>query len=214
MINKNTGNRLEQQMVDAETGDVVDSDQKGRGYELRKGHYVEVEKDDLEAVQIESTHTIEIDALCRGMRSTSATGDSPITSRLTEKTRLDAFAVIRDAMKRKDRVALGRIVMANREHVIALEPLDKDLFGTPLRYPYELRDEEDYFDDIGTPRITKDMVKLAELYPLGQIGAFRPVEVQRRIRACVEGARQTQGGRQDDYRSRTNRRPTAAMSSI
>src|SRR5204862_4936473 len=61
MINKETGNRLKQQMVDAETGDVVEGDQKGRGYELKKGEYVEIEKDELEAVQIESNHTIDID---------------------------------------------------------------------------------------------------------------------------------------------------------
>ena len=61
-INKETGHRLRQQMVDAETGDVVEKDQKGRGYELSKGKYVEIEQDDLNAVQIESSHTIEIDA--------------------------------------------------------------------------------------------------------------------------------------------------------
>src|ERR1700744_743614 len=61
LINKETGNRLKQQMVDAETGDVVEGDQKGRGYELKKGQYVEIEKDELEDVQIESSHTIDID---------------------------------------------------------------------------------------------------------------------------------------------------------
>src|SRR5437899_8722438 len=62
MINKETGNRLKQQMVDAETGDVVEGDQKARGYELKKGEYVEVEKEELDAVQIESSHTIDIDS--------------------------------------------------------------------------------------------------------------------------------------------------------
>ena len=62
MINKETGNRLKQQMIDAETGDIVESDQKGRGYEPKKGQYVEIEKEELEAVQIESNHTIEIDS--------------------------------------------------------------------------------------------------------------------------------------------------------
>src|SRR5258708_15680968 len=61
MINRETGNRLKQRMVDAETGDVVESDQRARGYELKKGEYVEVEKEELEAVQIESNHTIDID---------------------------------------------------------------------------------------------------------------------------------------------------------
>jgi Ku protein len=62
MINKETGNRLKQQMVDGKTGEVVEDGQKGRGYELKKGEYVEVEKEELEAVQIESHHTIDIDS--------------------------------------------------------------------------------------------------------------------------------------------------------
>jgi Ku protein len=64
-------------------------------------------------------------------------------------------------MKRQDKAALARIVLTNREHVIALRPLDKGLLGTTLRYPYELRDADDYFDDIPSPRISKDMVDLA-----------------------------------------------------
>jgi DNA end-binding protein Ku len=69
--------------------------------------------------------------------------------------------VIRDAMKQEDKVALARVVLTNREHVIALKPLGKGLLGTTLRYPYELRDEDEYFDDIPSPRISKDMVDLA-----------------------------------------------------
>jgi Ku protein len=64
-------------------------------------------------------------------------------------------------MKEKDRVALARIVLSNREHVIAIEPLGKGLLGTTLRYPYELRDEDEYFDDIRNPKISKDMIELA-----------------------------------------------------
>jgi Ku protein len=77
------------------------------------------------------------------------------------KAGVDAFAVIRDAMKDQDRVALARIVLTNREHVIAIEPMGKGLVGTTLRYPYELRDAEEYFDDIKNPKISKDMIELA-----------------------------------------------------
>src|SRR5215471_9148130 len=75
------------------------------------------------------------------------------------KAALDAFAVIRDAMKDQDRVALARIVLTNREHVMAIQPLGKGLLGTTLRYPYELRDEDQFFDDIKNPKVTKDMVE-------------------------------------------------------
>jgi DNA end-binding protein Ku len=161
LINKETGNRLKQQMVDAETGDVVESDQKGRGYELKKGEYVEVEKEELEAVQIESNHTIDIDSFVPADEIDKRYLDHPYYIVPDGKAGVDAFAVIRDAMRDKDRVALARIVLTNREHVIAIEPLGKGLVGTTLRYPYELRDESDYFDDIKSPKISKDMVELA-----------------------------------------------------
>jgi Ku protein len=161
MINKETGNRLKQQMIDAETGDVVESDQKGRGYELKKGQYVEIEKEELEAVQIESNHTIEIDSFVPRDEIDKRYYNNPYYVAPDGKAAIDAFAVIRDAMKDEDRVALARIVLTNREHVMAIEPLGKGLLGTTLRYPYELRDEDDYFDDIKTPKITKDMVELA-----------------------------------------------------
>jgi DNA end-binding protein Ku len=161
MINRETGNRLKQQMVDAETGDIVEGDQKGRGYELSKGKYVEVEKEELEAVQIESNHTIDIDSFVPKDEIDKRYLDHPYYIVPDGKAALDAFAVIRDAMKDKDRVALARIVLTNREHVIAVEPLGKGLLGTTLRYAYELRDEEDYFDGIKSPKISKDMIELA-----------------------------------------------------
>jgi DNA end-binding protein Ku len=161
MINKETGNRLKQQMVDSETGDVVESDQKGRGYEVSKGEYVEVEKEELEAVQVESNHTIDIDSFVPRDEIDKRYLNNPYYIAPDGKAGIDAFAVIRDAMKDKDRVALARIVLSNREHVLAIEPLGKGLLGTTLRYPYELRDEDEYFDDIKNPKISKDMIELA-----------------------------------------------------
>jgi DNA end-binding protein Ku len=161
MINKETGNRLKQQMVDAETGDIVEGDQKARGYELTKGEYIEVEKDELDAVQIESNHTIDIDSFVPRDEIDRRYLNHPYYIAPDGKAGVDAFAVIRDAMKDQDRVALARIVLTNREHVIAIEPLGKGLLGTTLRYPYELRDEDEYFDDIKSPKISKDMIELA-----------------------------------------------------
>jgi Ku protein len=161
MINKETGNRLKQQMVDAETGDIVEGDQKGRGYELKKGEYVEVEKDELDAVQIESNHTIDIDSFVPSDEIDKRYLNHPYYIVPDGKAGVDAFAVIRDAMKDQERVALARIVLTNREHIIAIEPRGKGLLGTTLRYPYELRDEDEYFDGIKNPKISKDMIELA-----------------------------------------------------
>ncbi len=160
MINKETGNRLKQQMVDAETGDVVEGDQKGRGYELTKGTYVEIDKDELDAVQIESNHTIGIESFVKDEIDKRYL-NHPYYIVPDGKAAIDAFTVVRDAMKDQDRVALARIVLTNREHVMTIEPFGKGLLGTTLRYPYELRDAEDYFDDIKSPKISKDMIELA-----------------------------------------------------
>jgi DNA end-binding protein Ku len=161
LINKETGNRLKQQMVDAETGDIVEGEQKGRGYELQKGRYVEIEPDELDAVRIDSNHSIDIDSFVPREEIDRRYLNHPYYIAPDGKAALDAFAVIRDAMKDQDRVALARIVLTNREHVMAIEPLGKGLLGTTLRYPYELRDESDVFDDIKSPKISKDMVELA-----------------------------------------------------
>ena len=161
MINRETGNRLKQQMVDAETGDVVEGDQKGRGNELSKGKYDEIDKEELDAVQIESNHTIDIDSFVPKDEIDQRYLNHPYYIAPDGKAGVDAFAVIRDAMKDQDRVALARIVLTNREHVIAIEPFGKGLLGTTLRYPYELRDADDYFDGIKNPKISKDMIELA-----------------------------------------------------
>lgn len=161
LINTETGNRLKQQMVDVETGDVVEKEHKGRGYEVAKGSYVPIEKEDLEAIQIESNHALDIDSFVPRDEIDKRYLDRPYYIVPDGKSGADAFAVIRDAMKDKDRVALARIVLANREHVIAIEPSGKGLIATTLRYPYEVRDESEFFDDIKTPKISKDMVELA-----------------------------------------------------
>jgi Ku protein len=161
IINRQTGNRLKQQMVDSETGDVVEGDDKGRGYELKKGHYVEIEKQELEAVQVESTHTIDIDSFVPRHEIDNRYLDHPFYIAPDGKAGIDAFVVIRDALQNQDRVALARIVLTNREHVIAIEALGKGLLGTTLRYPYQLRDEHAYFAGIKSPKISKDMIELA-----------------------------------------------------
>jgi Ku protein len=160
-INTQTGHRLRQQMVDEQTGRVVDAEHKGRGYELSKGKYVEIDEDELKAIQIESTHTIDIDGFVARADIDKRYLDKPYYIVPDGKTGVEAFVVIRDAMQDEERVALARIVMAHREHMIMLEPLGKGLLGTTLRFDYEVRGENEYFSHIPSPRISKDMVSLA-----------------------------------------------------
>jgi DNA end-binding protein Ku len=160
-INRKTGNRLRQQMVDEKTGRVVEGEDKGRGYELKSGNYVEIEPEELEAVEVESTHTINIDKFVPADEIDKRYYERPYYIVPDDKSGEEAFAVIRDAMKDKGRVALARIVFANREHILAIEPWGKGLLGTTLRYDYEVRDEKEFFKGIPSPHIPKDMVDLA-----------------------------------------------------
>jgi DNA end-binding protein Ku len=160
-INRKTGNRLRQQMVDVETGRVVGKENKGRGYELSNGQYVEIEPEELEALEIESTHTIDIDKFVPEEDIDKRYYERPYYIVPDGKGGEEAFVVIRDAMKGKRRVALARIVFANREHILAVEPWGKGMLGTTLRYDYEVRDEKDVFTGIPSPRIQKEMIDLA-----------------------------------------------------
>jgi DNA end-binding protein Ku len=128
-INIQSGNRLRQQMVDEQTGRVVDPEHKGRGYELSKGKYVAIEDEELDALRLESTHTIEIDDFVPAEEIDERYLDKPYYIVPNGKAGVDASVVIRDAMKREDKVALARVVLANREHVIALKPPGQGIVG-------------------------------------------------------------------------------------
>jgi Ku protein len=160
-INRKTGHRLRQQMVDEETGKVVDKEDKTRGYEVSKGRYVEIEPEEIKAIQIESTHTLNIEKFVPVSEIDRRYFDRPYYIVPDGKAGQDAFAVIRDAMKDKDRAGLARIVLNNRERIMAIEPFDKGLLGTLLRFDYEVRDAKEIFRDVPSPKIPKEMLKLA-----------------------------------------------------
>src|SRR6184192_2973080 len=144
-INKATGNRLRQQLIDEDTREPVAPEHKGRGYEVAKGQFLVVDDEELDAIEIESTHVIEIDRFVPGPEIDQRFLDTPYYLTPNEPVGQEAFAVIREAMRRKARVALGRLVLGRRERVIALEPYEKGLLGTTLRYAYEVRNAQDYF---------------------------------------------------------------------
>jgi DNA end-binding protein Ku len=161
-INKKTGNRLRQQLVDEVTREVVEGDNKGRGYEYAKNAYIPVDDDELDAIAIDSTHTIEIDTFVPRQQIDERYLDSPYYITPDDDVGQEAFAVIREAMRGKNMVALGRVVLSKRERVIMLEAWDKGLIGTTLHYPYEIREAKEYFEDIPNAKVAPDMLKLAD----------------------------------------------------
>ncbi len=184
-INKKTGNRLRQQLVDEGTGDPIDPDDKGRGYEVDKGVYLQVEDEELDAIAIESSHTIDIGSFVPKSEVDERYIDSPYYLIPENKVALEAFAVIRDAMLGKGMVALGRVVLSKRERVIMLQPRGKGLLGATLRYPYEVRDEAIYFGDIDEIKIPKDMLSLAEHILESKAATFDPTQFHDRYEEAV-----------------------------
>jgi DNA end-binding protein Ku len=194
-INKKTGNRLRQQLVDEVTRQPVESEDKGRGYEVAKGAYILVEDEELDAVAIESNHTIEIDKFVPRADIDERYLDSPYYIAPTDQVGQEAFAVIREAMRGKDMVALGRVVLSKRERVVMLQPWDTGLMGTTLRYPYEVRDSRDYFGDIPSVTVPDEMLKLAEHILDTKAAEFDPSEFKDRYEeAVVEMLKSKQAG--------------------
>jgi DNA end-binding protein Ku len=173
-INKKSGNRIKYRKVDAETEDEVDASDIVKGYEVGKGEYIELEPEELEAVAIESTRTIEIDEFVPRKEIDDLYLNNPYYVVPDGEVGQQAFAVIREAIRNEGMVALGRVVFTSREHVIALEPRGKGLLGVTLRYPYEIRKEDQYFDEIEDEKIPKDMLELASHIVETKSGHFNP----------------------------------------
>ena len=156
--------------VDADTGEEIANEDIVKGYMLDKDTFIEVSKEELEAIALESTRTIDIDREEIDPRYMIRS----YYLRPDGKVGHDAFAVIRETIRDMNKVAIGRVVLTNREHIIALEPMDKGLVGTLLRYPYEVRSEEEYFDEIQDVKVTNDMLDLAKHIVNQKSGRFEP----------------------------------------
>jgi DNA end-binding protein Ku len=177
-INKKTGHRIRYLKVDADTGEEVSNEDIIKGYQVDKDRYLEVAKDELENIALESTRTIEIDEFVPRGEIDDLYLVRPYYVVPDGKVSPDAFAVIRETIRSLDKVALGRVVLTNREHVIALEARDKGLMGMLLRYPYEVRDASEYFNEIQDTKITKDMLDLAKHIVEQKSGHFEPAKFE------------------------------------
>jgi len=184
-INRKTGHRIKYAKVDADTGEEVANEDIIKGYKVDTDTYIEVTKDELDEVALESTRTIEIDEFVPRTDIDSRYVIRPYYLVPDGKVGHDAFAVIRETIRNMDKVAIGRVVLTNREHIIALEPLDTGLMGTLLRYPYEVRDEKEYFDDIQDVKITKDMLELARHIVEQKSATFDPEKFEDRYEEAL-----------------------------
>jgi DNA end-binding protein Ku len=185
-INRKTGHRIKYQKVDADTGEEVASEDIVKGYKVDTDTYLEVSKDELDNIALESTRTIEIDQFVPRSEIDDLYLVRPYYIVPDGKVGHDAYAVIRETIRSLDKVALGRVVLTNREHIISLEARDKGLMGMLLRYPYEVRDSAEYFDDVQDVKVTKDMLDLAKHIVEQKSGHFDPSRFEDHYEAALQ----------------------------
>ena len=160
-LNRATGNRVKQQYIDPDTEEVVEVQDRVKGYEVAKNSFVTVEDEELDAIRIESTHTIDIDGFVPVEEVDRRYLEAPYYIAPEGKVAEEAFAVIRDAMAQKGMAGIGRVVISRRERIVLIEPLGKGIMATVLRYKYEVRDEKTYFEDIPDMTLPAEMLDLA-----------------------------------------------------
>jgi Ku protein len=249
-VNTETGNRLRQQMVDSVTGEVVESHNKGRGYQVGEREFLIVQDEELEAAQqearqrpytpvaqqaviatpvperapaepperprgrpplerlkrqeaeleeqveqeaepqtpafrIENTRTIEIERFVPRAQLDPRYFDTPYYIAPRDLVGVEAYAVIRDAMRGKDVVGMGRVVLAKRERPIIIEPLGEGLSGMTLRYSHELRNAAEYFDEIPKLELPAEMLRIAEHILQTKTADFDPAYLEDRYRSVL-----------------------------
>ena len=190
VINRKTGHRVRYHVVDAVSGEDVPQEDRVKGYKVGKGggkhDYVLLEEDELDEVALESTHTIEIESFVARDEVDELYLDESHYLVPQDKTGTEAFAVICEAMRDEGLVGIGRVVLYRRERLLMLSPRGKGMMGTALRYRNEVRDAEDYFDDIPHVKVGKDMLDLAKHILKTKRARFDPEKFEDRYESALK----------------------------
>ena len=193
-INRKTGNKVKRQFIDAESGEVVEADDQAKGYPISKSEFLLMDDGELDAIQIESTHTIDIEKFVPRGEVDPRYLETPYYIAPNERVGEEAFAVIREAMQDEKVVGLGRAVIARRERIVMLEPLGKGLLGTVLRFGYEVRAEDAYFEEIPDLKLPAEMKEMAHVIIQRKAGHFLPDEFNDRYEDALRKSIAAEGG--------------------
>jgi DNA end-binding protein Ku len=161
VINRATGNTVKRQYVDSATGKPVKDEDEVKGYEMDDKQYLLIDEDEINAVEIESSHTLNLEGFVSKADIEQVYLDSPYYLTPADEVSEEAFAVIRDAMRDKKMSGLARIVLYRRERPVVIEPLDRGMLLTTLRYDKTVRKADDVFDGMKDIKVDKDMTELA-----------------------------------------------------
>ena len=196
MLNRETGNRLKRQLIDPETDEVVESQDQVKGYAVGKREYIIVDEQELDDLAIESTHTIDIESFVPRAEIDDTYLDTPYYLTPDGRVAEEAFAVIRDAMREKGVVGIGRVVLYRRERIVMLEPRGKGLVAKTLRYAYEVRKDEEFFEDIGDVKVAPEMLDLATHIIDKKLAGFDPSRFEDRYQNAVLDLIKAKGGKE------------------
>ncbi|MEO8894571.1 MAG: Ku protein [Rhizomicrobium sp.] len=173
LLNPETNNRIRMVPTDPDTGPVERADLV-KGYEISKNKYVVLSNDELEAVKLETTHTIEIERFVAEKDIDRLYWNDPYYLLPNEDGGVEAYTVIREALSEAGRIALGRVVMHTRERMVALEPQGKGIIVYTLRMGDEVIPSKDAFADIPATRPDKQMIEIARKIIAQREGDFEP----------------------------------------
>lgn len=179
LLNPKTNNRIRMVPTDPDTGPIERADLV-KGYEIKKNRYVVVTQDELDAVKLETTHTIDIERFVEEAEIDRLFWNDPYYLVPNDKAGIEAYTVIRTALEKTNRIALGRVVMHARERLMALEPRDKGIVAYSLRMRDEVVDPKQAFDDIPAAKLDPQMIEIAEKIIDQQAGAFEPANFKDR----------------------------------
>ncbi len=195
-VNRQTGNRLRELMVDSDTNDPVEREDRVRGFQAGKNDYLEIEDEDLDAIQIESSHTIDIESFVPRNEVDPVYFDTSHYLVPNDKVAQEAFVVIREAMAAEGVAGLGRAIISRRERLLLLEPRGEGMLATVLHYAYEVRDDRAYFEDIPDINVPAEMLDLAKHIIRTKMGHFDISKFEDRYEnALIEMIRAKQAGR-------------------
>ena len=161
-LNRKTNDRIRTRYVDAVSGKMVDDDDQARGYPKGEGDYVILEEEDLEAVQLESTRTIDIGEFVEADTIEWVYFDSPYFILPADDVGEEAYVVIREAMAQNNVVGISRLVLGNRERAVMLQPWGKGIILWTLRFGDEVRDDDDYFDKVSKDKTDGKLQSMVE----------------------------------------------------
>lgn len=182
-LNAETGNRLKQQLVDSETGEVVERDRIAKGYEYDRGRYVTISDEELKELQIESSKIIDLDQFVGRDDVDPVYLDAPYYIYPDGELADEAFRVIGEAMTHKGKVGLGRVVLSSRERLVLVEPRDGGLLMSTLHSADEVRPAE--FSSKHKGAVDPDMVAIAETIIDRKSSAFDPANFRDRYQDAL-----------------------------